>query len=112
MARYIIIVSALALLIPSPVALLIPSRLIVFVGSDYGTLREGGPKEKSSAFRPFFLDQMNQRVSMSERAAEAVRKRVDGLAEEVANLGEIVRKSNASTATALEQLLADEQRSR
>jgi len=49
---------------------------------------------------------------MSERAAEAVRKRVDGLAEEVANLGEIVRRSNASTAIALEQLLADEQRSR
>ena len=49
---------------------------------------------------------------MSERAAEGVRKRVDGLAEEVANLGEIVRRSNASTATALEQLLADEQRSR
>lgn len=51
-------------------------------------------------------------MSLSERAAEAVRQRVDGLAEEVANLGEIVRNSNASTATALEQLLAGEQRSR
>lgn len=56
--------------------------------------------------------QVNQRVSLSERAAEAVRQRVEGIAEEVANLGETIRKSNASTATALEQLLAGEQRSR
>ncbi|CAN0115664.1 unnamed protein product, partial [Hapterophycus canaliculatus] len=55
---------------------------------------------------------VNQRVSLSERAAEAVRQRVDGLAEEVANLGEIIRRSNASTETALEQLLSGEQRNR
>lgn len=56
--------------------------------------------------------QVNQRVSLSERAAEAVRQRVEILAEEVANLGETIRKTNTSTATALEQLLAGEQRSR
>ncbi|CBJ48977.1 hypothetical protein Esi_0115_0012 [Ectocarpus siliculosus] len=58
---------------------------------------------------------VDQRVSLAERAAEAVRQRVDGLAEEVASLGEIVRRSSATTtahATALEQLQASQQRTR
>ncbi|CAN0394127.1 unnamed protein product, partial [Ectocarpus sp. 12 AP-2014] len=58
---------------------------------------------------------VDQRVSLAERAADAVRKRVDGLAEEVASLGEIVRRSGATTtahATALEQLQASQQRTR
>ncbi|CAM9502050.1 unnamed protein product [Ectocarpus sp. 6 AP-2014] len=58
---------------------------------------------------------VDQRVSLAERAAEAVRQRVDGLAEEVASLGEIVRRSSATTtahATALEQLQAGQQRTR
>ncbi|CAM9870317.1 unnamed protein product [Ectocarpus sp. 4 AP-2014] len=58
---------------------------------------------------------VDQRVSLAERAAEAIRQRVDGLAEEVASLGEVVRRSSATTtahATALEQLQASQQRSR